>query len=262
MPHSLPHTTTSDDTRRARSAARALTFALLVLGAAAPAHAQHGNGYLFQAPDVRITVRGGYAVAIAGSDLFSYTTEQLTLTKRDFSALAGSAELALPITARIDFTVDVGFSQARKGSEFRHFIDNKDQPIEQSTVFERLPVMANVRFNLAPTGRSIGKLAWIPTAVVPYIGAGTGAMWYRFNQEGDFVDFNTTNVFHSQLNSANWTPAVQVMSGVEFNLTPFLAVSTDARYVRARSQLSTDFSGFDKIDLSGVSATLGLTFRL
>ena len=240
----------------------ALAFAVIALGAAAPARAQHGNGYLFHAPEARISVRGGYALARAGSDLFSYATDQLTLKKGDFSAFAGDAEFSVPITARFDLSFDAGYTRSAKGSEFRHFIDNKDQPIEQTTVFERLPLMANVRYNLAPAGRSIGKLAWIPTAVVPYVGAGGGAMWYRFNQEGDFVDFNTSNVFHSQLNSANWTPAVQAMSGAEFNLTPFMALATDVRYIWARSRLGTDFSGFDKIDLSGVSATLGLTFRL
>lgn len=246
----------------ARQGKRALMAAFMACVAATPARAQHGNGYLFTAPDARITLRGGYALATAGSDLFSFATDELTLKKRDFSALTGGIELAVPISSRFDISLDAAYSRSSKGSEFRHFIDNNDRPIEQTTVFERTPVMVNLRYNLAPTGRSIGKLAWIPTTFVPYVGAGAGFMWYRFNQQGDFVNFANNNVFHSELNSSNWTSAAQAIGGVEISLTPIMALTTDARYLFARSQLSGDFGGFDKIDLSGVSATIGLTFRL
>ncbi|MEP6621764.1 MAG: outer membrane beta-barrel protein [bacterium] len=256
--------TTSGPTHRpGRRSACLLALACIAIGAASPALAQSsGNGYLFEAPAARLTFRGGYALATAGSDLFSFTTDELTLKKSDFSSFTAGVELALPITPRLDFSIDASYARSKKGSEFRHFTDNNDLPIEQTTAFERLPIMANLRYNLAPTGRSIGKLAWIPTTIVPYVGGGAGTMWYRFNQEGDFIDFTNNKVFHSQFNSSSWAPAAQGFAGVDFSLTPMIALSADARYVWAKGSLSTDFGGFDKLDLSGVSATLGLTFRL
>src|SRR3954468_3507599 len=72
--------------------------AVVALAAAAPAHAQStGDGFLFHRPMARISVRGGYAVARAGSDLFDFTTENLTLQKRDFSGLSLGA--AVDVTA-------------------------------------------------------------------------------------------------------------------------------------------------------------------
>jgi hypothetical protein len=98
--------------------------------------------------------------------------------------------------------------------------------------------------------------------VTSWIGAGAGTMYYSFKQHGDFVDFNNNNVFNAELVSESWTPAAQGLAGAEFTLTPMLGLTTEARYMWAKGPVSHDFSGFDKIDLSGVSATVGLTFRL
>ncbi len=245
---------------------RTTTFALaaaLALGLALPAHAQHGgDGYLFHAPSVRLSIRGGYDHANANSDVFDQSVTDLSLSKSDFSGLTLGGEVAFALGSRFDLSFDAGYSRANKGSDFRHFIDNNNLPIEQTTTFERAPIMGSLRFYLTPTGRNVGRLAWIPNKVVPWIGAGGGTMWYRFRQQGDFVDFQTTNVFASDFNSTGWTPAAQGMGGVDVSITPLLALRGEARYLWAKAPLSRDFSGFNRIDLSGVQGTLGLTFRL
>ncbi|MDB4914485.1 MAG: hypothetical protein JWM95_2129, partial [Gemmatimonadetes bacterium] len=187
---------------------------------------------------------------------------ELTLRKRDFSGFTLGGEIALPITSRIEGSLDLGYSRSSKGSEFRHFTDTDNLPIEQTTTFERVPVTANLRFNLVEPGRQIGRLAWIPSRVVPWVGGGAGFMWYRFQQEGDFVDFKTNNVFNATLSSDKFTPMVQGMAGVDFSLSPSIALTADARYLAAKADLTSDFSGYKPIDLSGVSMTLGLTFRM
>ena len=242
------------------------TFALaaaLALGLALPAHAQHGgDGYLFHAPSVRLSIRGGYDHANANSDLFDQAVQDLSLKKSDFSGLTLGGEVAFALGSRVDLSFDAGYSRASKGSDFRHFIDNNDLPIEQTTTFERVPLMGNLRLYLTPTGRNVGRLAWIPNKVVPWVGAGGGTMWYRFRQQGDFVDFQTSNVFTSDFVSDGWTPALQGMGGVDVSITPLIALRGEGRYVWAKAPLGRDFSGFNRIDLSGVQGTLGLTFRM
>lgn len=237
--------------------------ALLALGTATPLLAQrHGDGYLFGQPAARITIRGGYDHANAGSEVFAQSIDALTINRRDFSGLTIGAEIGGALTSRLELTADVGYSHAGKGSEFRHFIDNKDRPIEQRTSFDRVPVTANLRFYLTEPGRSIGKLAWIPAKVVPWVGAGAGMMYYRFLQQGDFVDFTTSNVFPSSFESSDWTTTVQGMGGADISLSPHIALRAEARYLWAKAPLSRAFSGFDRIDLSGVLGTLGLSYRL
>jgi opacity protein-like surface antigen len=211
---------------------------------------------------VRFSLRGGYDHANANSEVFDQAVQDLSLNKSDFSGLTLGGEIAFALGSQVDLSVDVGYSRAQKGSDFRHFIDNNDLPIEQTTTFQRVPIMANLRFYLSPTGKTVGRLAWIPNKVVPWVGAGAGTMWYRFEQSGDFVDFQTSNVFSSTFRSDGWTPAVQGMGGVDISITPLLALRGEGRYVWAKAPLGHDFSGFNRIDLSGVQGTLGLTFRL
>ena len=245
-----------------RTAVSALTL-LLVGGAVRPASAQSaGRGYLFHAPEARFTIRGGYAIATAGSDIFEFAVKELTLKKSDFNGLSIGADLAIPLSPRWDVGLDVGYSRASRGSSFRNYIDNKNAEIEQTTTFERVPVTLNARYYLTPTGRSVGKLAWIPTHIVPWIGAGGGFMYYRFAQRGDFVDFTTLDVFPADFSSDNWTGAIQGLGGFDISLTPMLAITTEARYIWARGNLQRDFNGFNKIDLSGATATVGLTVRM
>jgi len=56
------------------------------LSDARPARAQEsGDGFLFRPPRGDVSIRGGFNHATAGSDLFSFTTSQLTLSTHDFS---------------------------------------------------------------------------------------------------------------------------------------------------------------------------------
>ena len=244
-----------------RSAIAALA---LLLAAPAAAFAQSaGNGYLFRAPDATLSIRGGYSRALAGSDVFDDVTKELTLDRGDFSSLTLGADAAVHVGGPFDLVLSAGYARSNHKSEFRDLVDNNDQPIEQTTTFERLPLTLSLRYNLAPAGRSIGHLAWIPSRIVPYVGAGVGGMRYRFKQEGDFVNYATNAVFPSVIDSeAEWTFVTQGMAGVDYNFSPRFGLSLDARYLHANGELGPAFQGYDRIDLSGLSATVGLSVRM
>ena len=238
--------------------ALAATFAL----AASPALAQGaGRGFLFRPPNGAVSIRTGYDRASAGSDLFTFVTDQLTVNPNDFNAIAFAFDLDYRLTPRLDAVFGVGSSRTTTKSEFRHWVDNNRQPIEQSTEFQRVPLTAAVKAYLVPPGRSIGHFAWVPARIAPYVGAGGGVMWYRFQQRGDFIAFDTLKVFTDEFDSNGWTPIVQALGGVEVSLASRLAIATEARYEWARAHLGRDFSGFDRIDLSGVSFTSGVVIR-
>ncbi len=241
----------------------ALLVTAFLAGAATTTQAQAaGDGYLFHRPNVTFAVRGGYAHASAGSDVFDEVTSNLTLDRGDFSSLTFGGDLAVHITDRTSLVLAAGYSRSKHESEFRDFVDNNDLPIEQSTTFERIPLTVNLRVNLASTGRTIGRLAWIPSRIVPYVGAGVGAMRFRFKQEGDFVNFNTNAVFPALLLAEEWALVGQGMAGIDYNISPQLGISFDARYLHARGELGPSFTGYERIDLSGVTGTIGLSYRL
>lgn len=222
-----------------------------------------GGGYLFGDPVGRFNLRGGYAHASANSDVFKQTTDLLSINRGDFSGPVVGGELAFRLAPQVDLSFVADYAGVSRNSHYRNLVDNANREIQQATTFQRVPLTANVRAYLSPRGRAIGQLAWIPARVVPWLGAGGGAMWYRFHQEGDFVDFMTNKVIPLKLESSGLTPAAQGMGGVDITITPRMALTGDARYTWAKARLGRDFDpSFDKLDLSGVSLTLGLTFRL
>lgn len=237
--------------------------AALLAGASTTGEAQKsGDGYRFGAPDATITIRGGYAHATAGSDIFDEATTRLTLDKRDFSGLSLGADVAVHLTSRIDLQLSAAFSRSKTGSEFRKFVGSDSLPIEQTTTFERAPVTAGLKYYFTPTGRSIGRTVWIPAKFAPYVGVGAGAMRYRFRQEGEFVNFQNNGIFASTLESADWTLVGQGLIGGDYSISPSLGFNVEVRYLGAKSDLNEQFSGYERIDLSGASATVGLSIRL
>jgi hypothetical protein len=238
-------------------------LAVLLAGLAVPVQAQRtGNGYLFGEPDIRFSVHAGYAHANAKSEVFDFVINNLTVDRSSFSGPSVGGDFAIRLAPRLDLSFGVDYSAAVKNSQDRVYVDNNNLPVEQTTSFRRAPVMANAVLYLAPRGRSVGSLAYIPARVVPWIGAGAGTMWYRFQQQGDFVDYQTLNVFTTSLQSSGWAPAFQGLGGVDVAISPRFGVTADARYVWAKANLSSDFRNFDRIDLSGITGSLGFTFRL
>jgi hypothetical protein len=241
----------------------------LALASAGPVGAQGaGNGYLFGEPVGQVRLRGGYAFATAGGDLFAEMTKNLTLDKSDFSGPTFGAEVAFRLSPRLDLTFDGAYASVSRNSEYRDLtetdLNGNEVPIRQSTSFRRVPLTANIRMYLGDRGRSVGRLAWIPSTIVPWIGAGAGMTWYRFRQAGDFVTLSDPNlpIRTDNLETSGWGPALQGMGGVDLTLTPRIALTGDARYLWSRATPGDSYEGFDEIDLSGVSVALGLTFRL
>jgi len=236
----------------------------IALCAALPATAfgqSAGNGFLFGTPLGAITFHAGWTAPRASGDLFSFTTRQLTLDRGDFSSPNVGIDLAFHAFRRTQIVLSGDFSGVNKRSEFRDYIDNNDQPIEQTTRFRRVPITVSVKQYLNATGRSIGKFAWIPSRAAAYVGAGGGVQYYRFQQSGDFIDFDTFDVFPDEFNSKGWAPVGHLFAGFDYTLTPRFAVTTEGRYTWSHADLSNDFSNFRPIDLSGFATNVGLTVR-
>src|SRR5688572_19682341 len=141
---------------------------LFVFVAAAPLSAQQSDppgrraDFLFGRPKAAIALRGSWIFARAGSDLFDFVTEQLTLDKDDFNGPAVAADLAIAITPRFDAQFGFELSRMHASSEYRDLVDNLFLPIEQQTRLKTIHLIGGVRYALAPKGYEVSRLAWVP----------------------------------------------------------------------------------------------------
>jgi hypothetical protein len=118
-----------------------------------------------------------------------------------------------------------------------------------------------VKVHLTPRGRSLGRYAYVPTRVNPYVGGGGGLMWYRIEQHGDFVDHETLDIFTDTFVSDGTAPTAYLMAGSDIWLLSRVGLNVEARYNWAKAELEGDFADFDEIDLRGLQWTIGITVR-
>jgi hypothetical protein len=221
--------------------------------------------FLFGRPRGAGGIRGSWLFARADSDWYRFVSgpDQLTIEPSDFNAPGIAGTVGIAIASRVDAVFDAEFSQTNVSSEYRNFVDNNRQPITQTTRLSQVSLMGGAKIALTPRGRQISTYAWIPRAVVPYAGAGAGALFYQLRQQGDFIDVLTPQrtIFYDTFLSTEWTPAAHVCGGVDMRVARRMYATLDARYLWASGKMDRrQFIGFDNLDLAGLRMSAGVNF--
>jgi hypothetical protein len=202
------------------------------------------SDFMLGRPKGFVSLDGGFLFAAAGSDVYDFITEQLTIDKKNFNTPVFGGRFGVAISPRFEVGVLYENAKSQTASEYREFIDNAGLPITQTTMRQDHQIAATVRWSLVPSGRR-------PSA---------GAIKYKFEQFGSFVDFQTLRVFNDTFRSEGWAPSVHVLAGTDLRLYRRLYLTGEARYTWSSAPLSADFVDFDPIDLAG--ARLGASLKL
>jgi hypothetical protein len=167
-------------------------------------------------------------------------------------------EASFFVTPKLEIVGGVDVSSSSTSSEYRRFVDNNRLPITQKTELRGTTITGSLKYALIERGREVGSVAWVPSTIVPYVGAGGGAHWYKLTQQGDFVDFVDLSVFTDLFQSSGWTPSAHVFGGADIKMYKRLYLTVEARYQWADDDLGADWINFDPIDLSGFQLGTGI----
>jgi hypothetical protein len=223
---------------------------------------QSGNpDFNFSTPKGFLGIRIGRLFPEGDSDLFKDITDDLTLEESDFRAWDIGFDGGVDLQERVELIFSFDYSRRTKASEFRNYVDSNGLPITQTTRLQQIPLTGGVKLLLVPRGRQVGRYAWLPSSVVPYIGGGAGVLWYRFEQEGDFVDEFTYEIFPAHLESSGWAPTAYAGGGADIHVVKTAFITLDLRYVWAKPELGRDFVSYDNLDLSGFRVSAGLQWH-
>jgi hypothetical protein len=238
-----------------------LVAAALSVGVPQELAAQADRDFLFRKPHFSLAFNVGYGMPTAGSDIYDFVTKEHTLERSDFNSMVVGGSFGVRITDQVELSLDVAHGSANTPSEFRDWVDQDDLPIEQNTKLSWTPLTVSLKGFLWERGRRVSRFAWVPGQWAPFIGAGAGWMYYQFKQSGDFVDFETYDIFGDTFRSEGDTGLFHLLAGAEWTLSPAFYLTGEGRYTWAEANLGRDFTGFDPIDLSGFQATVGLAVR-
>jgi hypothetical protein len=238
-------------------------------GAVTSASASASNpDFLFRAPRYTLTLRSGL-FSLRANDapgtFFDVTTENFTADRSDFRSLQLGAELAVALNPRLDLTLAFDGGSVDVNHESRIFEEVDGTPIFQSTRIRSGPAaQIGLRGYVLPRGEQLSSLAWVPTRVAPFVGAGVGYGGYDVRQWGDFA-FTTDEgdfIQYDDLTGSGGAGLLYASGGADVSLRRNLALTLEARYQWSESELGGDFRFSDPtLDLSGLRLTAGLSVR-
>ncbi len=230
--------------------------------------AQLRPDFRFRQPWVTLGIRGGYVFNRANGEIYRDLTRDFTLESDDFNAGVLEFDVAVRATAWLDVVLGFEYSHVSTRSEYRDFIEDNGAPIRQRTELTQIPLTASLRLYPLGRGRRVGQYAWIRSTLVPYIGGGLGATWYRLEQDGDFVDESDCppmlgcTIFSDKLSTSAWAFSKHVFAVLDLKLTRNFGLVVEGRYQWARATVKRDYVGFERINLDGVRVMIGISFRL
>ncbi len=177
----------------------------------------------------------------------------------DFNGVYGGIEYNTVVAPMIE--VGVGFDAYGRSvdTSYRDYTRPDNSEIQQRLKLNIYPLGVTVR--VLPTSKH--------TRIVPYVGGGIDAVFYNYEEFGDFIDFNAPGLDivsdHFKDNGAAF--GVHAVAGLRVYLNRDFAIVGEGRYLWAEKDMGHDFANTDptlprnRIDLSGASFVVGLHVR-
>ncbi len=236
--------------------------------AAQPPSGRSQPDFLFGQPRGFVGVSAGWLRASSGGVFdwfrgflirgFDTQGEVVPISERAYDTGLFRVAAGYSITPRVDLLFDVTPSDTVTRSEYEKWTNN-GRPISQSTQVWQVPLNAGVRYWVAPRGRRIGQLAWVPSTVAFHVGGGLGLRWYRLEQFGDFVDLRNLTIWNERLRSEGKALTRHVAAGISVKISRRVFAVAEARRVWSQPVADHSFD-FADIDLGGLHMTGGVEF--
>jgi hypothetical protein len=229
-----------------RRARLILTAATLLVAGAGPAFAQG------------LDLRMGGFFPRASETLFQDVFQLYGVEKSDFYGLYGGIEYNQVVAPNIEVGISVDGYKQTVDSFYRDYTRPDGSEIRQQLKLWTLPVGATVR--ILPTNKH--------ASFVPYVGGGIDAVFYEYEEAGDFIDFYDPDfaILPDLFHDSGTAFGVHAVAGIRVYINRDFAIVGEGRYQWAKKDMGEDFapneSGLiNTIDLSGPSFTVGLHVR-
>lgn len=187
-----------------------------------------------------------------------------TSWKSEFNGLYGGVEYNQVLTDYVELGVHLDFYSRTVDTSYRDYTWDDGSEILQSPRLQMAPLGVSLRF--MPTSKR--------AAVVPYVGAGVDAIFYKYEEQGDFVCFPPSggacrfdyDIVPDAFVSKGTAFGYHALGGLRVYLNHDIAIVGEGRYQWAKDDMGDDFAPNDsglvnRIDLSGWTATVGMHVR-
>jgi opacity protein-like surface antigen len=198
-----------------------------------------------------LELRVGGMLPRAKSILFDDDVTLYDVRKKDFAGAFGGIEFTHGLSSNIELGLSVDGYGREIPTAYRELQRPSGRDIEQTLRLVIVPASAIVR--VLPGGRY--------RKLTPYVGAGVAAIFWSYEEFGDFVDFDTAGlpVFPDSFKSTGTTTGLVLNAGLRYRVNEDFQVTADFRNFSGKQKMGGDFAP-NQIDVSGAALTVG--FRL
>jgi hypothetical protein len=190
--------------------------------------------------------------------LFQDDCELYLVGKGDFDGIYGGGEYSGVVSRYLEVGVHVDAYGRSVDTSYRDYVRPDGSEIRQTLKLSITPVGVTVR--IIPTSKRV-RLA-------PYVGGGIDAVFYTYEEYGDFIDFYDPDlaIVPDDFKANGVAFGVHAVGGMRFYLNRDFAITGEARYLWSGADMGDDFAPnapglVNRIDLSGWAFTAGLLVR-
>jgi len=183
--------------------------------------------------------------------LWQENLETFDIGLQDFDSISGGVEFALELNEFFDLAVGIDGYSETVASRYRDFVRDDGSEIVQELRLSVAPITAGLRFLPA------GKFRFL----IPYVAGGVGLYPYEYREEGEFIDFETFDVFGAAFYDDGLGTGLYAAAGVEVPVTRRFTVFGEYRRHWVWGEHHQDFAGFGDFELDLEQIQFGVNLR-
>jgi hypothetical protein len=176
----------------------------------------------------------------------------------DFDGVYGGIEFNQVLTNYVEVGVSYDYYSRTTDTSYRDYTRPDGGEVQQSLRLRMAPLGLTVR--LMPTSKK--------AKLVPYIGGGIDALFYKYEEYGDFIDFFDPDlaITPDHFVSESTAFGYHALGGFRAYINRDFAIVGEGRYQWGKDDMGEDFAPnepglVNTIDLSGWSFTVGVHVR-
>lgn len=225
-----------------------------------------------------ISVRAGYFIPRAESELWITEFEQMTFTKSNYQNTTLGFIYERFITREFSLCIGIESYNQNKVGSYRDYVGYEFSegdfafPAEYegefliNHVFNVSITPIQLSLKLTPFGRRTG--------LIPYVGIGLSVYIWNVRMQGDMIDFTDEWVYEDPdvgeipvyaiklvdaRDESRFSVGYQAFAGFLIPFAKRVAFEAEIKYNFGKGTLQ-NFEGFDKFDLSGYQISLGINY--
>jgi hypothetical protein len=190
--------------------------------------------------------------------LFQDVCELYVVGTGDFNGVYGGAEYNHVLVPNVEVGIHLDGYSKTVDTFYRDYERPDGSNIYQSLRLRSAPLGVSLRF--VPTSKRV--------RFAPYVGGGVDAVFYQYEEYGDFIDFYDPDlaIYADHFIDDGVAFGLHAFGGLRLYLNRDFAIVGEGRYQWAAKDMNDDFAPnqpglVNRIDLSGWTWTVGLHVR-